>query len=455
MMDRTFLGGMLRAAAVAAMATIVLAGCRTNKEVPGDPFQPTDGPALVKLGPGDTMPDVTAAYARKSFYLERAADESIGWFQKPSSKQWFPFKNQGTAEEVCTHDQAAASVVAFRDLMMNSPNAQEFSARFFEMFDVWQSVGYTKDRDVMFTGYYSPIFHASREATDRFRFPLYTRPADLVSDPVTGQPLGRKMADGSTQPWPTRAEIESSGMLKGTELVYVESNLDAYIIHVNGSAKLIMPDNSVMYIGYAGKTDRPYFGLGAALVEAGAIPKNQLSLSSIRRLYKTQPETVDQYIEKNESYVFFTEYPNDRWPAGSLGTRVNEDATIATDKTIFPRGGLVMVDTRANTFTRGLVEYKNFMFDQDTGGAIRAAGRADLYMGNGAAAELLAGGQVANGKMYYFFLKPEFIAQYPLPEPKKKAAAAPVAAAPAKDGAANLAPKKAVKTAAVGETNEK
>jgi hypothetical protein len=191
MMDRTFFGGMLRAAAVAAMATIVLAGCRTNKEVPGDPFQPTDGPALVKLGPGDTMPDVTAAYARKSFYLERAADESIGWFQKPSSKQWFPFKNQGTAEEVCTHDQAAASVVAFRDLMMNSPNAQEFSARFFEMFDVWQSVGYTKDRDVMFTGYYSPIFHASREATDRFRFPLYTRPADLVSDPATGQPLGR------------------------------------------------------------------------------------------------------------------------------------------------------------------------------------------------------------------------------------------------------------------------
>jgi len=430
MMDRTTLGGALRAAAVAAMAMLVLAGCRTNKEVPNDPFKPTEGPGLVKLGPNDPMPDVSAAYARKSFYLERAADESIGWFQKPSSKQWFPFKNQGTNEEVCTHEQAASSVIAFRDLLTNSTSADDFRTKFFEMFDVWQSVGYTADREVMFTGYYSPIFQASREPTDRFKYPLYTRPADLVSDPVTGQPLGRKTADGATQPWPSRAEIESSGMLKGTELVYVESNLDAYIIHVNGSAKLIMPDNSVMYIGYAGKTDRPYFGLGAALVEAGAIPKNQLSLSSIRRLYKTQPELVDQYIAKNESYVFFTEYPNDRWPAGSLGTRVNEDATIATDKTIFPRGGLVMVDTRANTFTRGLVEYKNFMFDQDTGGAIRAAGRADLYMGNGAAAELLAGGQVANGKMYYFFLKPEFIAQYPLPEAVKAAKPRATAAAP-------------------------
>ncbi|MEY5031398.1 MAG: Membrane-bound lytic murein transglycosylase precursor, partial [Planctomycetota bacterium] len=455
MMDRTFFGGMLRAAAVAAMATIVLAGCRTTKEVPGDPFAPTDGPGLVKLGPGDTMPDVTAAYARKTFYLERAANESIGWFQKPSSKQWFPFRNQGTNEEVCTHEQAAASVVAFRELLKNSSDATQFSQRFFEMFDVWQSVGYTADREVLFTGYYSPIFKASREADERFKYPLYTRPADLVSDPATGQPLGRRLADGSTQPWPSRAEIESSGMLKGTELVYVESNLDAYIIHVNGSAKLIMPDNSVMYIGYAGKTDRPYFGLGGALVEAGAIPKNQLSLSSIRRLYKTNPALIDEYILKNESYVFFTEYPTDRWPAGSLGTRVNEDASIATDKTIFPRGGLVMVDTRANTFTRGLVEYKNFMFDQDTGGAIRAAGRADLYMGNGAAAELLAGGQVANGKMYYFFLKPEFVAQYPLPEPAKaQVKALQTKPAPTKPASAAEGTKPAAATAAVGDESK-
>jgi membrane-bound lytic murein transglycosylase A len=243
-------------------------------------------------------------------------------------------------------------------------------------------------------------------------------------------------------------------MLKGTELVYLENQLDVYIIHVNGSAKLIMPDNSVMFVGYAGKTDRPYFGLGAALVAANVIPKNQLSLSSIRRLYKTQPDTVNQYIEKNESYVFFTEYPSDRWPAGSLGTRVNEDATIATDKTIFPRGGLTMVDTRANTITRGLTEYKNFMFDQDTGGAIRAAGRADLYMGNGAAAELLAGGQVANGKMYYFFLKPEFVAQYPLPEAAKAKAKQAATGTPKVQTPANLA-KPVTKTAQVGESNEK
>ena len=84
----------------------------------------------------------------------------------------------------------------------------------------------------------------------------------------------------------------------------------------------------------------------------------------------------------------------------------------------------MILRTRANSYKGVMVEYKNFMLDQDTGGAIRAAGRADLYMGAGAPAELLAGGQYSTGKMYYFFLKPEFVAQYPLPVPAKRATAA-------------------------------
>jgi membrane-bound lytic murein transglycosylase A len=47
------------------------------------------------------------------------------------------------------------------------------------------------------------------------------------------------------------------------------------------------------------------------------------------------------------------------------------------------------------------------MLDQDTGGAIQAPGRADIYMGIGPSAEILAGGQYAEGRLYYFFLKPE------------------------------------------------
>jgi membrane-bound lytic murein transglycosylase A len=48
---------------------------------------------------------------------------------------------------------------------------------------------------------------------------------------------------------------------------------------------------------------------------------------------------------------------------------------------------------------------EQFFMDQDTGGAIRTAGRADLYLGAGDEAERVAGSTRAEGQLYYFFLK--------------------------------------------------
>ena len=108
------------------------------------------------------------------------------------------------------------------------------------------------------------------------------------------------------------------------------------------------------------------------------------------------------------------------WPAGSLGVRVTEGASIATDKKIFPRGGVTLVNTRTPTISRGPENFSRFMLDQDTGGAITAADRADLYMGIGATAEILAGGQYFPGSLYYLILKPEYVAEHPLPEAAKR-----------------------------------
>src|SRR5436190_1018642 len=127
------------------------------------------------------------------------------------------------------------------------------------------------------------------------------------------------------------------------------------------------------------------------MVDAGLIPKEKLSLRAIRDYYKTDPKRVEEMMAKNESYVFFTDYDGKLWPAGSLGVKVHEKSTLATDKKIFPRGGVVLVDTVSPTIAHGPQSFLRFLMDQDTGGAIRAAGRADIYMGSGAAAEMLAG----------------------------------------------------------------
>ncbi|MHC4087879.1 MAG: 3D domain-containing protein, partial [Planctomycetota bacterium] len=82
--------------------------------------------------------------------------------------------------------------------------------------------------------------------------------------------------------------------------------------------------------------------------------------------------------------------------------------TIATDKSIFPRGCLTFISTTLPKATIGQVvlqPYSGFALDQDTGGAIRAPGRCDIYIGQGDTAGELAGRIYQEGKLYYLFLK--------------------------------------------------
>ena len=362
------------------------------------------------------MPDLAGAYRNRDVFLLDSIDQSLGWFKKESTKQYFPF-------ESITHEQAHASVAAFSQLLQSSSDESAFVAEVMRMFDVYESVGYNGEGTVLFTGYFAPTFNASRSKSDKFRYPLYKRPADLATDPKTGQPLGRKLSNGQTAPYYTRAEIESSNMFAGNELVWMEDALSVYIVQVNGSAKLRMEDGHEMYIGYAGKTDRPYVGLGKSMLDEGLLKPSELSLSAIRKAYRSNPQRVQELINRNESYVFFTEYAGDKWPAGSLGVTVMPETSLATDKKIYPRGGLVVVDTQAIQLDMGKKRFLRYMLDQDTGGAIQAPGRADIFMGWDPGAEIVAGGQYAEGKLFYLFLKPQFVDQYlPATAPNRRVA---------------------------------
>ncbi|MHC4416435.1 MAG: MltA domain-containing protein [Planctomycetota bacterium] len=353
-------------------------------------------------------PDLAAAYANTDELLQPAIEQSLAWFRAPSSRQFFPF-------EGITHARARASLLAMRELLESGLGESAFVAEVTRLFDLYESVGYDGQGTVLFTGYYAPVFPARRTPSEGFVHPLYERPPDLVTDPLTGEPRGRRLPDGTIVPYFTRRQIEDSGMLAGRELVWLEDPLSVYIVHVNGSAKLWLIDpgaQGFMFVGYAGKTDRPYTGLGASMVEEGLLRPEEVSLSAIKRVYERDPQRVIDLIDRNENYVFFTEYAGERWPAGSLGVRVTSKRSLATDKKIYPRGGIVLVDTKAVTFSRGRRDFLQLMLDQDTGGAIQAPGRADIFMGTGPSAEILAGGQYAEGRLYYLFLKSEYVNRY-------------------------------------------
>jgi membrane-bound lytic murein transglycosylase A len=401
------MGIMPRFAAIPACLLPVLVallggGCASSPaERPAGPAYdqplPPGASALRLVTDPARYPDVRPAYERRNALLLAAIDESLVWFEAPSSRRHFPF-------ESITHERARASLVAMRGLLESSPSAEAFAREVRRRFDVYESVGYDQRGTVLFTGYYAPIFRASRVRTERFAYPLYRRPDDLVTDPLSGAPRGRRTSTGAIEPYPTRAEIEASGRLAGTELVWLGDALSAYLVHVNGSAKLRLTDGSVMHVGYAGKTDRPYESLGRAMADAGLVDPTAVSLAAIRRAFRAHPDEVRELMTRNENYVFFTECAPDLWPVGSLGVKVTAQTSLATDKAVFPRGGLMLVDTDAVSL--GSVRpFDRFMLDQDTGGAIRAPGRADIFMGVGPGAEIMAGGQYAEGRMYYLFLK--------------------------------------------------
>ncbi|MEM7681747.1 MAG: MltA domain-containing protein [Planctomycetota bacterium] len=381
-----------------ALAWFAGVGCqRTVIGPPPDPAYaaplPPGASALRLITDPARMPDWSAvARQLRSPDVLEALRRSRAWYDARSAPTHFPVAG-------VTHAQARDSVQAMLDAAEAPWTEQELAGHLADVFDAYESVGWDGRGTVLYTGYFSPEFRASAQRGGAYQHPIYARPADLVSDPITGAVYGQRLSDGSTRPYPTRTQLRQSGALSGLELAYLDDPLDAYTVEVNGSAALQMPDGSTMYVGHAGTNGRDYTSIGQALVQAGKLDANRLSLPALREYFQRNPEELAGYTGRNDRFVFFTEYPADDWPAGSLGFRVEPGVSLATDKAIFPRGGPVVVETQDPGWTDRL------MVDQDTGGAIRAPGRADVYFGIGGSAERQAGTFIVEGRLIYLLRK--------------------------------------------------
>ncbi len=216
------------------------------------------------------------------------------------------------------------------------------------------------------------------------------------------------MPDGSTAPYYNREQIEDNHLLDGHELVFLSNRFDAYVITVQGSARLQLTDGRTYEVGYNGNNGYDYVSPGHQMLADGLITKDQLNLRGLRSYFNAHPDAMDKYLHLNQRYIFFSERPGG--PFGSLNQPVTPLATIATDKSVYPRAMPSFVVTTVPSGT-GDAPYQAIMLDQDTGGGIRASGRCDLYMGIGPQAEELAGREMATGKLYYLAIKPELMNQ--------------------------------------------
>lgn len=382
------------------LVALSFAGCKSAPNY-GQPL-PEGAPALLPLGPDDPVPDFGAQWNERAEILP-ALDLSIAWAKRPTSAKHFPI-------EGVTIERMQRSLAAFRAALTESTSADEFRARVEREFTIYKSAGWDgRGGGVLFTAYCTPILAGNTKPDATYKYPLYGLPDDLVKD-AAGEIQGRRTATGGLEPYPTRRTIEAAGLLKNKqlELVWLRDPLDAYIAHVNGSAFVRLPDGSMVRFGYAGKNGRPYTSLGHELVKDQKLDKDKVSLRAIREWARENPGEVQAYLDRNESYVFFTPIEGD--PHGSLNVPVSANRSLATDKRLFPRGAVVYVEGKPGSGIPEGAQLDHFMLDQDTGGAIRTAGRADVYLGSGEKAEAVSGATRVEGQLYYFFVKDALVA---------------------------------------------
>jgi membrane-bound lytic murein transglycosylase A len=345
--------------------------------------------ALRKITDPNQIPDYTLVCSDTD-RLKEAIANSLNYMAKPSSKKFYPYGD-------ITHEQAVRSLRELENLVTLGLSPQQMNAVLRERFDTYISVGCDDQGTVLFTGYYTPIFDGSSIRTDRFKYPLYRPPADLLKDP-DGTILGQKGPDGQIRQYLSREDIQNSNILAGNELVWLSDPFEVYIVHVQGSAKIRMPSGQIETVGYAAHNGWEYQSIMQKMIADGKLSAENINLKAMIDYFKAHPDEVDMYVNKNPRFVFFRSEKGD--PRGSLNEPVTPFRTIATDKTIYPRAMFAFVSV-------DLDRPVGFALDQDTGGAIRAAGRCDVYMGVGDHAGELAGGTYREGQLYYLFIKPD------------------------------------------------
>ncbi len=395
--------------AACLLIVCVLAGCHGPEPIEYPPMNytaelPPGTKALRKISPSE-YPDFSDAFLRPNLAdVIAAINQSLKYLEAPSSHIFFPYLD-------IDHPRAVATLQQLRTLLMERRyrSREAWNEVIAERFEVYKSVGSPRvdgpgySGQVLFTGYFTPIYPASLTKTADFQWPLYKRPPEFFNE---GRTAPIKHPDGSTNPYPhTRKDIEQKHLLDGQELVWLNNRWDAYVVSVQGSARLKLTDGSTYEIGYAGNNGMDYVSPGKQMIADGIIPKEQLSLKGLRSYFQQHPDMMDKYLWVNPRFVFFTERPGG--PFGSLNVPVTTFASIATDKDVYPRAMPAFVSTQIpSSYVGGTMPYKAWMLDQDAGGAIRAAGRCDLYMGIGPAAEGIAGQQLYPDELYYLAVKP-------------------------------------------------
>ncbi|MDE7469357.1 MAG: murein transglycosylase A [Desulfovibrionaceae bacterium] len=272
---------------------------------------------------------------------------------------------------------------------------------------------------ILFTGYYEPIINASRKKTEKYKYPIYSTPADMrvlqlgqFHPSLQGKRIIYRIENDTPVPYYTRKEIDSDNMLKnrGLEIAYGDSLVDIFFMQIQGSGQVRYTDGSKAYLLYASQTGREYVSLGSVMQKKGHLQAGEINMFTIREFFRQNPDKIEELLNTNPSYVFFREAQDGLF--GSIGQKLTPWQSIAVDSKVIPYGGIGVIDVALLDSIQDLPQYakqtrsiSGLVFAQDTGGAIRG-NRIDLFCGPGDVATQVAGFLAGRNPFWLLMKKP-------------------------------------------------
>jgi membrane-bound lytic murein transglycosylase A len=245
-------------------------------------------------------PERQAFWTKYAYFVPARFEDLPGWFDDSLAEAWKAF-------------QASCTVLATRSLWLGpcsraarvNPRNDSEIRRFVENeFTLYQIHNRDGSPAGVITGYYEPLLHGSRRSGDRFIYPVYGVPDDLLyldSRSIPGTLPGSSIfarVDGRTVvvcvqpavacrgsyrldlgdakpdirdkklrvrvekdrivPYYTRAEIEQGALVMTKALVWVDDPAALYAMHVQGSGKVRLPDGQLVRLSYAEQNGYPF-----------------------------------------------------------------------------------------------------------------------------------------------------------------------------------------------------
>ncbi|MFC1891255.1 murein transglycosylase A, partial [Thermodesulfobacteriota bacterium] len=305
----------------------------------------------------------------------------------------------------------------FLELIQKTPDPKELNRLVKKEFKLYRAAGRTGNRHTLFTGYFEPIYQASLTRNKTFKYPIYRKPDSLITIELSdfnrkygGDKIVARIEGDKVLPYYTRKQIEFKNILrnKGLEIAWLRDTVDVAFLHIQGSGRLTLPGGKMLSVGYHASNGRPYQSIGKYMLDKGYLDREEMSMQSIRKYLRTHPGVINRVLNYNPSYVFFRKRENG--PFGNINVPLTPGRSMALNSRLFPKGALCFISTDKPVVDKDgkiteWVGFSRFVMNQDTGGAITGAGRADIFWGSGQYAEIAAGHLKHEGELYILIKK--------------------------------------------------